>query len=115
MKHFKALDLEKENKKEENRNNSSSHMSVSVPNLASNAPPRSQGDIPMQKPLAETYAPYQKHRHYDRTNHNNQNQITHMPQRVPTSVSSLVRLALSTNFPSMLFFGFYQKCFLLKS
>lgn len=91
------------NKKEENRNNSSSLMSVSVPNLASNTPPRSQGDITMQKHLAEAYAPYQKHRNYDRNNsHNNQNQVTnHMPQRVPTSVSSLVRLALSTNFPSM--------------
>lgn len=77
-------------------------MSVSVPNLTSNAP-RSQGDISVQKPLAETYAPYQKHRHFDRNNtHSNQNQITnHMSQRVPTSVSSLVRLALSTNFPSM--------------
>lgn len=79
-------------------------MSVSVPNLASNAPQRSQGDIPMQKPLVETFAPYQKHRNFDRNNsHNNQSQVTtnHMPQRVPTSVSSLVRLALSTNFPSM--------------
>jgi len=79
-------------------------MSVSVPNLTSNTPSRSQGDIiPMQKPLAETYAPYQKHRNFDRNNsHNNQNQINnHTPQRVPTSVSSLVRLALSTNFPSM--------------
>jgi len=98
------IDLEKENKKEENRNNSSNHMSVSVPNLTSNTPPRSQGDIiPMQKPLAETYAPYQKHRNFDRNNsHNNQSQVNnHMPQRVPTSVSSLVRLALSTNFPSM--------------
>lgn len=77
-------------------------MSVSVPNLATNTPPRLQGDISLQKPLAETYAPYQKHRNYDRNNsHNNQNQVTsHMPQRVPTSVSSLVRLALSTNFPS---------------
>lgn len=91
-----------ENKKEENLNNSSSHMSVSVPNLASNAPPRSQGDIIMQKPLAEAYAPYQKHRNFDRNNSHNQNQINnHIPQRVPTSVSSLVRLALSTNFPSM--------------
>jgi len=97
------LDLEKENKKEENRNNSSNHMSVSVPNLASNAPPRSQADIPLQKHLAETYAPYQKYRNFDRNNsHNNQTQAAnnHMPQRVPTSVSSLVRLALSTNFPS---------------
>jgi len=95
-------DLEKENKKEENRNNSSNHMSVSVPNLASNAPPRSQGDIPLQKPLAETYIPYQKYRNFDRNNsHNNQTQVAnHIPQRVPTSVSSLVRLALSTNFPS---------------
>lgn len=78
-------------------------MSVSVPNLTSNGPPRSQ-DIPMQKPLAETYAPYQKHRNFDRnSSHNNQSQVSnHLPQRVPNSVSSLVRLALSTNFPSML-------------
>lgn len=78
-------------------------MSVSVPNLTSNPPPRPQHtDISMQKPLAETYSPYQKHRNFDRNNsHNNQSQVTsHMPQRVPTSVSSLVRLALSTNFPS---------------
>lgn len=83
-------------------------MSVSVPNLTSNAPPRSQ-DIPMQKPLAETYAPYQKHRNFDRNNsHNNQSQVSnHMPQRVPTSVSSLVRLALSTNFPSKLLWFIY--------
>lgn len=99
------MDLEKENKKEENRNNSSNHMSVSVPNLTSNQPPRPQhSDISVQKPLAETYSPYQKHRNFDRNNsHNNQNQVTsHISQRVPTSVSSLVRLALSTNFPSML-------------
>lgn len=78
-------------------------MSVSVPNLASNAPPRLQGDIPVQKPLAEAFAPYQKRRNFDRNDgHNNQSQVTnHMPQRVPTSVSSLVRLALSSNFPSM--------------
>lgn len=96
------LDLEKDNKKEENRNNSSNHMSVSVPNLASNVPARSQGDSPMQKTLVEAYSPYQKHRSFERNNsHNNQNQISnHMPQRVPTSVSSLVRLALSSNFPS---------------
>jgi hypothetical protein len=76
-------------------------MSVSVPNLASNTPPRLQGDIPIQKPVVETYAPYQKHRHYERTNSHNQNQISnHLSQRVPTSVSSLVRLALSSNFPS---------------
>ncbi|VVC42226.1 Hypothetical protein CINCED_3A002842 [Cinara cedri] len=94
--------LEKENKTEDNINNSSYHMSVSVPNLTSNAPPRSQGDIPMQKPLVETYAPYQKHRNFDRNNgHNNQSQLTnHISQRVPTSVSSLVRLALSSNFPT---------------
>ncbi|XP_050441159.1 E3 ubiquitin-protein ligase HECTD1 isoform X2 [Adelges cooleyi] len=88
-------------KKEESRNSTSYPMSVSVPNLASNGTPKSQADIPMQKPLAEAYAPYQKHRNFDRNNsHNNQNQINHLPQRVPTSVSSLVRLALSTNFPS---------------
>lgn len=97
------IDLEKENKKEEHRNNSSNHMSVSVPNLTSNTPPRSQGDISIQKPFAETYAPYQKHRNFDRNNSlNNQFPLTnHIPQRVPTSVSSLVRLALASNFPSM--------------
>lgn len=96
------LDLEKENKKEESRSNTSNHMSVSVPNLASNTPARVQGDIPMQKALVEAYAPYQKHRNFDRnSSHNNQSQVTnHISQRVPTSVSSLVRLALSTNFPS---------------
>lgn len=96
------MHLEKENKKEENRNNSSNSMSVSVPNLTSSTPPRSQGDIPTQKPVVETYAPYQKHRHFDRNNSHNQNQVSnHLTQRVPTSVSSLVRLALSSNFPSM--------------
>lgn len=77
-------------------------MSVSVPNLTSNTSPRSQGDIPMQKPLPEICNPYPPRQLTANRSHNNQSQVSnHMPQRVPTSVSSLVRLALSTNFPSM--------------